>query len=463
MTPPPFPFADPSFRNLTLGAQGIPVTRLQEYLRQFGYLRMERERAARDPYAFLRSPKAPAAKDGVFDKPTSEGLRAWQSFYGLNDTGVLDPVTAALMSQPRCGVPDTPFGSRAPGDTWPSPTLSYALANTTPDLPAVTVMSAIKQALDTWASVTRLKFTEAQVPSGAEIVVSFQSGDHGDGNPFDGAGGTLAHAYYPTVPPTPIAGDTHFDEAETWSLSVPPSTGAFDLLTVAIHEFGHALGLDHSKDPGATMFATYAGLRRGLALDDIQRIQKLYGASATPPPLPPTPVARAPHLNLGILLGTLQQGLRVPRRLNPMMAGDLQGISSEAPKGGYVQFEGYVQQASGLLQQRDYLAMAQSVALLMVLLQGQVVGPQRLVQASALSLGISLGWLQQGAAAGSRLVPETVEGLNYVRLHAPNAGFTGYEPSVSSALQMLQSTQDVRRILPIVTQLITFLQNQSLT
>jgi hypothetical protein len=337
------------------------------------------------------------------------------------------------------------------------------LANTTPDLPAVTVMSAIKQALDTWASVTRLKFTEAQVPSGAEIVVSFQSGDHGDGNPFDGAGGTLAHAYYPTVPPTPIAGDTHFDEAETWSLSVPPSTGAFDLLTVAIHEFGHALGLDHSKDPGATMFATYAGLRRGLALDDIQRIQKLYGASATPPPLPPTPVARAPHLNLGILLGTLQQGLRVPRRLNPMMAGDLQGISSEAPKGGYVQFEGYVQQASGLLQQRDYLAMAQSVALLMVLLQGQVVGPQRLVQASALSLGISLGWLQQGAAAGSRLVPETVEGLNYVRLHAPNAGFTGYEPSVSSALQMLQSTQDVRRILPIVTQLITFLQNQSLT
>jgi hypothetical protein len=335
------------------------------------------------------------------------------------------------------------------------------LANTSPDLPAAAVMPAIKQALDTWASVTRLKFT--QVPSGADIVVSFQSGDHGDGNPFDGPNGTLAHGFYPTVPPTPIAGDTHFDEAETWSLSVPPSVGAFDLLTVAIHEFGHALGLDHSKDPGATMFATYAGLRRGLALDDIQRIQKLYGASATPPPLPPTPVARAPHLNLGILLGTLQQGLRTPLRPDPMMAGDLRGISSEAPKGGYVQFEGYVQQASGLLQQRAYLAMAPPVAALIGLLQGQVVGSQRLVQASALSLGIVLGWLQQGAFAGSRFVPETVEGLNYVRLHAANSGFIGYEPFVSSALQMLQSTQDVRRILPIVTQLITLLQNQSLT
>jgi hypothetical protein len=122
------------------------------------------------------------------------------------------------------------------------------------------------------------------------VEISWESGDHGDGYPFDGPSGVLAHAFYPED------GRVHFDEDELWTDDDPPS--GIDLETVALHEFGHTLGLAHSNDTSAVMYAYYGGRRRDLRQDDVDGIQYIYGKPTTPPPVPPIcPIASVVSLS----------------------------------------------------------------------------------------------------------------------------------------------------------------------
>jgi hypothetical protein len=97
------------------------------------------------------------------------------------------------------------------------------------------------------------------------------------------ASGTLALALLP--PPInggTSAGDIVLNSTMNWSANYLSGSG-IDLETVALHEIGHALGLDHSALMGTIMNAYYSGPQQYLANDDIAGIQSIYGPAPTNP------------------------------------------------------------------------------------------------------------------------------------------------------------------------------------
>jgi len=147
--------------------------------------------------------------------------------------------------------------------------------------------AAITAAFASWSAVADITFVE--VPDdGAAFNAATGSGDiRIGGHTFDGAGGTLAHGFYPPANGLTAAGDIHFDVAELWKIGF--GGGGFDIFQVAAHEIGHAIGLDHTGVPASLMNPFYTEAFAGPQADDIAGAVFIYGRAASEPPPPGVP------------------------------------------------------------------------------------------------------------------------------------------------------------------------------
>ncbi|KAH0619378.1 hypothetical protein JD844_019427 [Phrynosoma platyrhinos] len=139
-----------------------------------------------------------------------------QKRLGLPETGELDASTLDAIRAPRCGVPDLGSFQTFQGDLkWDHTDITYRVVNHSPDLDAAIIDDAFARAFQVWSDVTPLTFTRRE-SGDVDILIMFGTDEHGDGYPFDGKDGLLAHAFPPGK--DWFSGDAHFDDDETWTL-----------------------------------------------------------------------------------------------------------------------------------------------------------------------------------------------------------------------------------------------------
>ena len=225
-------------------------------------------------------------KGNVFDDNLEFAIKSYQKFFNLNVSGILDAETLHLMSQPRCGVPDV-FINETSGDRdrdwdhsigldytffhewkpkWRASkyNLKYAFVGSFPKQYKATVVGA----MHSWSSKSGFKFTKGSANK-ADVKISFEVGDHGDGHPFKEGSGELGHAF------APEDGRLHFNAREAWADGAYPDK--FDVGSVALHELGHILGLGHSDIRDAVMWPSMPpNLKKELSSDDVSGISALY-------------------------------------------------------------------------------------------------------------------------------------------------------------------------------------------
>jgi len=208
---------------------------------------------------------------------TIEAVKRMQQVYGLKEDGVVGPITNRAMGLFRCGHTDR-YMMRVDERNckWRKDTIEYYCSPNfrLPGISTKKSIEIIRQAADSWENICGLTIKTGKYRSQADVIV-----DTGAGSKyyFDGPGNVLAWAEMPCAEyDTDL--DMCFDEAEPWSANLAKKPGVL-ALAVATHEWGHILGLDHSRDSGDLMAPYYNPAVFLPQQGDTRVAEKLYGKS----------------------------------------------------------------------------------------------------------------------------------------------------------------------------------------
>lgn len=227
--------------------------------------------------------------EDLANQNTTKAIENFQKFFGIQVTGHLDEDTLYMMKKPRCGDPDVNIqGFRikryVTRGKWRKRNLTYYLSFGD-DMSRADQSRIFAEAFKYWSDAAQnLTFNRTHDYNNTDLRISFGKRLHGGvprekpcAYPFDGPGGIIAHAYYPSRGFIHFDDDEHFTElggVQGWWWN---SRQSRSLLYTAVHEIGHALGLAHSNVQGAVMWPLARNGRPVLHQDDIDGINSLYG------------------------------------------------------------------------------------------------------------------------------------------------------------------------------------------
>ena len=115
----------------------------------------------------------------------------------------MDEASIENMKMPRCTVSDKERSEEEALNytlmsKWDKNLLTWKITKyPASSLSKTECRKTILQALQMWRDNADLEFIEAETEEW-DLEIRWESGDHGDGDPHDQGGGTLAHAFLPS-------------------------------------------------------------------------------------------------------------------------------------------------------------------------------------------------------------------------------------------------------------------------